>query len=394
MELGKPLPPMKTQSFSGALMCAFFFASTISIFAQGPLTPPGAPAPMMKTLDQVEARTPLAGGTSPVTIGSGSYYLTGSLNISSTSANGITVSGSNVTLDLNGFTLTGPSSGTGAGVYLTGGISNVTVVNGTIRNWGLHGINALGNPSLRAEKLRVISNGGIGIAADVNAEVINCFAQSNASTGILGTDNCLIKDCQITGTTGSPGHGLSLGLSAMVSGCVASGNSGNGIFSDDGAVVIGCVARGNTLDGIRGSAVKDCAARNNGGSGINGTIVESCNSAANAAWGILTVVATNCYASAPSGGGGIQAYGTAMNCYGSTSGGSGSGIYAENAASNCFGNSTNGIGLHAAVIAIGCHGYTYDGTGLVAFLANSCRGSRGTATGTAESITYRYNMPP
>ena len=29
----------------------------VSIFAQGPLTPPAAPAPTMKTLDQVEART-------------------------------------------------------------------------------------------------------------------------------------------------------------------------------------------------------------------------------------------------------------------------------------------------------------------------------------------------
>src|SRR5438270_7273607 len=96
----------------------------MSIFAQGSLTPPGAPAPTMKSLDQIEARTPIAGGTSAVTIGSGSYYLTGNLTISSTSTNGVTVSASNVTIDLNGFTLTGPSSGTGAGIYLTGGVSN------------------------------------------------------------------------------------------------------------------------------------------------------------------------------------------------------------------------------------------------------------------------------
>jgi hypothetical protein len=132
------------------------------IFGQGSLAPSGAPAPTMKTLDQVEARTPLAGGTSPLTIGSGSYYLTGNLNISSTSANGITVSGSHVTIDLNGFTLAGPSSGTGAGIYLLGGVSNVIIVNGTIRNWGSPA-SALGNPNPR-RKLRVISNGGNGIA--------------------------------------------------------------------------------------------------------------------------------------------------------------------------------------------------------------------------------------
>jgi hypothetical protein len=38
------------------------FTSVTSAFAQGALTPPGAPAPMMKSLDQVEARTPLVSG--------------------------------------------------------------------------------------------------------------------------------------------------------------------------------------------------------------------------------------------------------------------------------------------------------------------------------------------
>ncbi len=74
---------MKTQSRSGALLCAFFVAKTISIFGQGSIFPTTAPSvPTMKTLDQVEARTPLAGGTLPVSIGSGSYYLTGNLTVS------------------------------------------------------------------------------------------------------------------------------------------------------------------------------------------------------------------------------------------------------------------------------------------------------------------------
>jgi len=127
----------------------------------------------MKTLDQVEARTPIAGGTAPVSIGSGSYYLTGNLTISAVSI-GITITASNVTVDLNGFSVTGPASGGTAGIFLAGGVSNVTIVNGTIRGWGGYGINALGNPHLRAAKLRVIANGAIGIAAYVNAEVFDC----------------------------------------------------------------------------------------------------------------------------------------------------------------------------------------------------------------------------
>jgi hypothetical protein len=42
-------------------------------------------------------------------------------------------------------------------------------------------------------------------------------------------------------------------------------------------------------------------------------------------------------------------------------------------------------------LAIGCVGYAYSGTGLSAYIANSCRGS--TSIGTAQAITFKYNMP-
>jgi len=41
---------------TAAFVCGLF-VRVQSGFAQGSLTPPGAPAPIMKTLDQVEART-------------------------------------------------------------------------------------------------------------------------------------------------------------------------------------------------------------------------------------------------------------------------------------------------------------------------------------------------
>ena len=70
--------------------------------AQGSLTPPGAPAATMKSLDQVEARTPIL--SAPFTItNSGSYYLTANLTVSINC--GITILASGVTLDLNGFTI-------------------------------------------------------------------------------------------------------------------------------------------------------------------------------------------------------------------------------------------------------------------------------------------------
>ena len=66
-------------------------------FGQGSLTPAGAPAPMMKTLGQLETRTPIT--SLPYTISqSGSYYLTGDLTC--LSPTGIYITASSVVLEL------------------------------------------------------------------------------------------------------------------------------------------------------------------------------------------------------------------------------------------------------------------------------------------------------
>src|SRR5437868_8408613 len=98
---------------------SFAFLFQTSAFAQGSLTPPAAPMPTMKTLQQVEPRTPIS--TLPFTISaSGSYYLTTNLT-GVAGSDGITISASDVTLDLKGFTMTGAGGGgTDAGISLTG----------------------------------------------------------------------------------------------------------------------------------------------------------------------------------------------------------------------------------------------------------------------------------
>lgn len=124
-------------------ICAFSLSP--AAFAQGSLTPPGAPAPTMKTLAQVEPRTAIA--SAPFTISaSGSYYLTANLTVSS--GNAITLAANGVTLDLNGFTIssTAPSA-TGYGILINNGLRNLTILNGFIQGSVVHNAGTYSGPS-------------------------------------------------------------------------------------------------------------------------------------------------------------------------------------------------------------------------------------------------------
>ena len=84
--------------------------------AQGPLTPPGAPAPTMKTMEQVEPRTAIT--NVPFAISqSGSYYLATNLT---SAGSGVVISASGVTLDLMGFSITGAGGAADCGVQIAG----------------------------------------------------------------------------------------------------------------------------------------------------------------------------------------------------------------------------------------------------------------------------------
>jgi len=102
-----------------------------ALHGQGALTLPGTPAPSMKTLTQIEPRTPIS--SAPFTISqSGSYYLTGNLTVSSGDA--ITFAANGVTLDLAGFSITSTkASAAGTAILLTAtGFSDLTITNGHI----------------------------------------------------------------------------------------------------------------------------------------------------------------------------------------------------------------------------------------------------------------------
>jgi parallel beta-helix repeat protein len=378
-----------------------------ALFAQGPLNPPGAPAPTMKTLDQVEPRIPILGGTNSFMISaSGSYYLTGNLSVAS--GNGIGIGANNVTIDLGGFELVG--TGGSNGISVLGGQSNVTIRNGTIRNFVAKGIDGNGNSKVRVENVRAINNGNRGIQVDVNGAVIDCLAEGNGSHGISGASNCVIRNCQSIGNTGAASHGISVGSSAQISGCVTRNNGGAGIVAGTGSTLSDCVAGNNTShgmdllercsvqnssaneNGINGGTtansvgikallcctVANCMASNNTGVGLlvnsftgaEGSTVQNSVFNSNTNGGILvtrTGVISSCTAS-NNGGEGIHiSNGTVLNC--TARGNANVGIRAAdvgNTVSNCTANANtfDGIRLDGQSTAIGNTCGFNDGAGI------------------------------
>jgi len=248
-------------------------ATLAALLAQGPITPPGAPAPTMKTLDQLDAkldpRTPVnatntpTDGTDIFTISQpGSCYLTG--NISGVaSKSGIKITARNVTLDLNGFTLFGNSTGTLA-VTFAGTLDHISIRNGDATNWITGGISLGSSTYVRFENLRTQTNGGNGISASGDGtHVINCTAISSSVTGILTGARSIVENCIANSNSSS---GIFVGTDSVVRNCTVSTN-GTGISANSGCRIIDCIATDNTNTGIlstngRGS-ITGCTARTN-----------------------------------------------------------------------------------------------------------------------------------
>lgn len=241
-------------------------AFEVNIMAQGPLAPPGPPAPTMRTLSQVEPRTPISSIPFIITQ-PGSYYLTSNLGGPGHVGNGIIIQTNQVTIDLMGFALIG---GTGTGVVVTGiGENRFHLRNGSILNWGGDGIHALNSEGAIYEQLTLVGNGGSGLRAGLGARVTACAAISNQQYGLF-VNSGVVRDCV---ARRNQGVGIYL-FSGIIQHCAAELNESHGLVASRGVLVSDCVANDNKGDGIRlglkCQAVRNVATGNGTGPGMAG----------------------------------------------------------------------------------------------------------------------------
>jgi hypothetical protein len=356
---------MKTNKLTlvaAATLLLTFNSNYSTAYAQGNLAPPGAPAPTMKSLDQIEARTPIA--FAPFTITEpGSYYLTTNITANAASSNAISIMADNVTLDLNGFTISStanPASGFAiclnsnqANITIKNGLisSGVTVVAGNYQGSGfLWGVAHLGSPArnVRVSGLTVTGCQYGGIYIDRKNTVIqSCVVDTAGDTGIFAS-------------------------SVFDSTAVNCGN--NGIYADWAYNCAGtAIANGN---GIYANNAYNCNGTTSTGTGLYAVnVAANCSggatSSAGSTIGVSANTANNCLGYIPGGSAAIRA-GIANDCYGQCDG-SGVGVWATYAAKTCYGTSGSGDGIHAT-IAENCQAYGSQ-YGLVATSAINCYGS-------------------
>jgi parallel beta-helix repeat protein len=131
----KPQPSSNRCSVHVVALVILALAGQIRILAQGALQPDGSPKATMRTLEQVEPRTPIPISSLPFTITlPGSYYLTG--NLSAFDMDAVRIRASNVSLDLMGFKIESYGALAEPGIRVEGSptlpLRNILVRNGSI----------------------------------------------------------------------------------------------------------------------------------------------------------------------------------------------------------------------------------------------------------------------
>jgi len=218
---------------------AYAAAILIAGFMLLPAVPAFAAGEILISHSKALAGNVTSGDTTgyPVTLTqSGAYELSGNLAVPA-GKTGIVVAADDITIDLNGFRLSG--GGTAYyGFTGTNGIDAVTIQNGTIRNFRYDGIIAKGNYWI-VENMRSIENGRDGIVVGARAIVRSSVSSYNGRNGLLTGQSAVIQGNTVSDNGGfgisthrSTVNGNAINSNYLVglSGGATSGYSGNTLF--------------------------------------------------------------------------------------------------------------------------------------------------------------------
>src|ERR1700722_4729906 len=257
---------MKTYSRIFLVSVITFLPAGSIVFGQGSLTPSAAPAPMMKTLDELQPRIPIT--SLPIIIQQpGNYYFTQTF-AQNFLANAISIQTNNVTLDLYGFSLQQTATNAIFGILVSSStslpVTNVVIKNGFIGGFNSVGVNCFGTRSCTFENLTIsdctagaLSLQSLGSAPAAGNVVRRCHFFDNTGSGVVlssGSGNVqnVYENCDAVNNTSA---GFSLAAAGnFIMNCRASGNANNYVIAagNRGGIVVLPAVNGTTINGSTG----------------------------------------------------------------------------------------------------------------------------------------------
>jgi hypothetical protein len=224
-------------------VCILALAAASAPARTGTLDPPAGPVePTMKTLSQVEPRTPINSTTTPgdddslyKIVASGSYYLTANVLFYDEFGIEIAPSARDVTIDLNGFAMQAAFLGMmQIGVHadargLSDGGGVIHIRNGVIHDCEGGALEILDSRTITVEDVTIVRCGGSGMILGDNATVRRCVARGVGGffpgdhAGIAVGADSMVEGCTVDGVS-SPGFGpgacLRAGGNSIIRDCI------------------------------------------------------------------------------------------------------------------------------------------------------------------------------